>query len=109
MKITLYQVLSDEKIEASVKDDVITINGEAIDLSVIPDGFRLPGGAVDNDWFVPGTYVERANGHFELFLRFPVKWDSPDVLRAPETPITLDVKSGKVLFPNVEPVKNDQP
>ncbi|QLG90780.1 hypothetical protein HZF02_01890 [Pseudomonas yamanorum] len=107
MKITLYQVLSDEMIEASVSGDVITINGEAIDLSVIPDGYKLPASAANNPWFVNGDYIQRVNGVFEFSLRFPVKWDSPDEVRAPDTPIILDVKSGKVRFPSVEPLTND--
>lgn len=109
MKITLYQVLSLEKIEASVSGDTITINGESIDLSVIPDGYRLPATAVNNPWFVAGSYVDRVDGHFNITLRFPVEWDSPEEVRAPETPIILDVKSGAVKFPSVEPVENDQP
>lgn len=109
MKITLYQVISDETIEASVRGETLTINGEEIDLSVIPDGYRLPASAVSNRWFVLGSYIERIGGHFNLTLCLPVHWDTAEEIRAPKEPIVLDVKRGKVKFPNTEPVKNDQP
>ncbi|MGX5797339.1 hypothetical protein ACWHY4_26870 [Pseudomonas sp. E2-15] len=109
MKIKLFPVFSDERLEAIVNGDSITINGENIDFAVIPDGYRLPAHAVDNVWMVHGTYIERLGGEIHMSIRFPVEWDSPEEVRAPETPIILDVKSGAVKFPSVEPVENDQP
>lgn len=108
MKITLYPVLETKHLEASVSGEKITINGELIDLSVIPKGYRLPANAVDNEWMVSGSYIERdADGEMSIELRFPVLWDSPESVRAPKTPTVLQVKRGKVKFPSVEVPQND--
>jgi hypothetical protein len=103
MKIKLWPDLVSWPLAASVSGDVITINGEKIDLSGIPEGFRLPGSAVGNNCFVGTEYVERINGvlHFTLFL--PVAWESPEHLRNPATPIILDVTEGDVPFPVTAP------
>lgn len=103
MKIKLFPFLTKAPLAASIIGDVITINGEAIDLSGIPEGFRLPGSAVGNKHFVSTEYVECIDGtlHFTLFL--PVDWESPEHLRNPETPIILDVTDGEVPFPDTTP------
>lgn len=103
MKIKLWPDLVDWPIEVSVVGDVITINGEDIDLSVIPEGFRLPGSAVGNKFFVEDEYVERLNGVLYLTLRLPVDWNSPEKYRNPPEPIILDVSAGQVNFPDTTP------
>ena len=105
MKITLFPSMAIGPMTATVKGDVITINGVSIDLSVIPEGYTLPGSAVNNEFFVAQIPVTRINGElsFGLIMQvFPLtdeKWRNPDV------PNVLTVKSGKVPFPDVsEPV-----
>lgn len=103
MKIKLWPDLVDWPMEVSVVGDVITINGEDIDLSVIPEGFRLPGSAVGNKFFVEDEYVERLNGVLYLTLRLPVDWNSPEKYRNPPEPIILEVSAGQVNFPDTTP------
>ena len=103
MKIKLWSDLVDWPLEALVKDDVITINGEAIDLSGIPEGYRLPGSAVGNKFFVESSYVERIGKTLHFTLRLPVTWDSPEEYRNPAEPIILDARSGPVKFPDTAP------
>ena len=107
MKITMFPFLSDWPLEASVSGDVITINGEEIDLSGILDGFRLPGSAVGNKFFVETEYVERIGKTLHFTLRLPVDWDSPEEYRNPSEPIIIDARSGQVKFPDTTPVKVD--
>lgn len=104
MKIKLWPDLVNWPLEASVLGDVITINGEDIDLSGIPDGFRLPGSAVGNKFFVDTEFVERVGKKLHFTLRLPVHWDSPEEYRNPSEPITIDVRSGPVKFPDTSPV-----
>lgn len=104
MKIKLWPDLVNWPLEASVLGDVITINGEDIDLSGIPDGFRLPGSAVGNKFFVDTEFVERIGKKLHFTLRLPVHWDSPEEYRNPSEPITIDVRSGPVKFPDTSPV-----
>lgn len=105
MKIKLWPDLVDWPLEAVVSGDVITINGEAIDFSAIPDGYKLPGSAVDNKFFVDTEYVERVGETLQVTIRLPVSWDSPEEFRNPKTPIILDVIDGEVTFPDTTPVK----
>lgn len=104
MKIKLWAALMDDTLEASVQGDVITINGEVIDLSVIPVGYKLPGSAVKNKFFFEGDYIQRINGVLNFTLRLPVRMDSPEEYRNPVTPIILDVVSGNVPFPDTTPI-----
>lgn len=100
MRIKLWADLVSWPLAASVNGDVITINGEAIDLSGIPGGYRLPGSAVGNKFFVETEYVERIQGELHFTLRLPVFWDSPEEYRNPAEPIILDARSGPVKFPD---------
>ncbi|MBD8235672.1 hypothetical protein SOM46_09135 [Pseudomonas fluorescens] len=103
MKIKLWADLVDWTLEALVEGDVITINGEAIDLSGIPEGYRLPGSAVGNKFFVESEYVERIGKTLHFTLRLPVTSDSPEEYRNPAEPIVLDARSGPVKFPYTAP------
>lgn len=109
MKITLWADLIDSPIEAKVSGDVITINGEAVDLSGVPEGFRLPGSAVGSKWFVEDRFVERVDGELSFTLRLPVSWTSPEEVRNPAEPIVLTVIKGKVSFPDTSPPLVDVP
>jgi hypothetical protein len=103
MKIKLFPFLSDWQLVASVSGDVLTIDGEDIDLSGIPDGHRLPGSAVGNRFFVESEYVERKGKTLYFTLRLPVDWNSPEEYRNPEEPIVIDARSGPVKFPDTSP------
>ncbi|AMW64551.1 hypothetical protein QIT80_gp91 (endogenous virus) [Pseudomonas phage phiAH14a] len=103
MKIKLSPFLTDWPLEASVNGDILTLNGEVIDLSLLPEGHRLPGSAVCNPFFVETEYVERKDGVLHLTLRLPVDWDSPEEYRNPPEPIILDVSAGLVNFPDTTP------
>ncbi|WP_146043290.1 MULTISPECIES: hypothetical protein [unclassified Pseudomonas] len=104
MKIKLWADLVDWPLTASVSGDVITINGESIDLSGIPDGYRLPGAAVGNRFFVESEFVSRIDGVLSFTLRLPVTSDSPEEYRNPAEPIVLDVRAGPVRFPDTRSV-----
>lgn len=103
MNIRLWPDLVEWPIEAYVSGDVITINGEDIDLSGVSDGFKLPGSAVRNRFFVETEYVERKGGVLNLTLRLPVDWDSPEEYLNPLEPMMISVSAGPVPFPNTSP------
>lgn len=109
MIITLWADIMDVPLVASVDGDVITINGEPIDLSEIPDGYRLPGSAVGNPFFVETAYVERKGKTLYFTLRLPVQWDSPEEYRNPKEPIVIDARSGPVKFPDTTPPPKPEP
>ncbi|MGN6142416.1 MAG: hypothetical protein ACTHOP_02370 [Mesorhizobium sp.] len=49
--------------------DVLTVNGDVLDFSGLPDGATLPAGAVDCEWIVGP--VERIAGEIHLTLLLP--------------------------------------
>lgn len=103
MKIKLFPFLGFDHITATVSGDTITINGESVDLSPLPDGFRIMGSEIDNKFFVPTEYVERINGelHFTLFLH--VDENTDEQWRNPPEPNVLTVVQGVVPFPETSP------
>lgn len=109
MKIKLFPFVYESgrrpSLNASVKADVITINGSEFDFSPIPEGYRIPASAVDSPLFVKGTYyyIERRGGEIHLTLYLPVEWDSPIEARAPGEPTILTVEDGPVPFPDATP------
>lgn len=105
MKITLFPHLCDWELEASVSGDVITINGEAIDLSEVPEGYKLPQDAVGNKFFDGPWFIERVGKILRLTIRLPVQNDSPDEYRNPSEPLIIDARSGPVKFPDTSPIK----
>ena len=107
MKIKLWPDLVDWPLEASVSGDVITINGESIDMSEIPEGYRLPGSAVANKFFVDTEFVSRIDGILNFTIRLPVDWYSPEDIRNPLEPIILDVVDGDIDFPDTTPITVD--
>lgn len=82
-------------LEAFRQGDVLTINGQSIDFSVIPDGATLPADAIDCEW-ITGN-VERINGVLHITLIFPHGADASEAARFPE-PI-VDPADGNIDLP----------
>lgn len=104
MKIKLFAHLCDWSLEAFVSGDVITINGEDIDLSGIPEGYSLPSDAVGNKFFDGPWSIVRVDGTLHITLRLPVSEVTSGMYRDPDNPIILDVVEGAVPLPNTTPV-----
>lgn len=103
MKIKLFPVFSVETLSIAVLGEMIVINGDEIDLSVIPNEFRLPAVAIDNPFMVHGTYIERVEGEMSLSIRFPVLWETPDDIVNPLEPTVIKIENGEVQFPDIHP------
>ena len=69
MKLTFTPMRRDDHIELSKQGDTLTINGEAFDLSGIPEGATLPREAVQCDLLA--SDIERINGVLQLTLILP--------------------------------------
>jgi hypothetical protein len=100
MKINLFPFLTDDKIEATVSGEMITINGEVTDLSLIPDGHELSASAIGNPWFSASEKVARIDGELSFCLKLPVSINSPVEILQAKNPIQLVVNSGRVEFPD---------
>lgn len=82
MRISWSPQRRDDILALSRAGDVLTINGDNIDLSVVPDGATLPYGAIDNDW-IAGP-VERIDGVLHLTLLLPHGPDPSPAVAFPE-------------------------
>jgi hypothetical protein len=95
MKITLSPVRLDETLVAFRIGDVLTINGEALDFTLLPDGATLPAEAIASDW-ITGP-VSRINGELHLTLRLP---HGPNPSPAVAFPAALHVtEDGPIVLP----------
>lgn len=81
MIITFSPTRSDAQLNLSKTGDVITINGEAFDFSMLPDGALLPREAISSDWLV--SDVERINGIIQFTMILPHGADAPAEMRQP--------------------------
>lgn len=79
--------------------DIITINGEAFDLSVVLEGATLPQEAIDSNWFAGP--VERIGGELHISLILP-HGPTPSQSVAFPQPITVN-EDGPIGVPSDEP------
>ncbi|MCK9550648.1 hypothetical protein [Aquamicrobium sp.] len=96
MIVSFSPIQMDDTLTVSRHSDILTINGDTVDLSVIPDGATLPAGAIDNPWIVGP--VQRIDGVLHVTLLLP-HGDFPSLAVAWPTPITL-TGNGPVAVPH---------
>ena len=95
MKLNLSPMLSDESTTISVKNDVLTVNGQAFDFSQLPEGATLPQQAAGSHLIL--SDVTRSGGQIEVAVLFAHKADASDAARFPQ-PINV-TKNGPVELP----------
>lgn len=78
--------------------DTLVVNGDAVDLSVVPDGATLPAEAIDNAWIV--GKVERIDGVLHVAVLLPHAANPPQAVALPE-PIAV-TEDGPIEVPQDE-------
>lgn len=96
MHITFAPQRRDGVLTVAKQGDVLTINGDQIDLSVIPDGATLPAGAISNEW-IAGP-VERIGGVLHVTLLLPHGPNPSQSVAFPE-PVTV-TSDGAIAVPH---------
>ena len=81
MIIRLSPQRRDDSLSISVSGDILTINNEAFDFSVIPGGATLPREAISSEW-IAGD-VERIDGVLHVPLILPHGADASEAARFP--------------------------
>lgn len=94
MHITLHPQRRDDTLTASVSGEALTLNGQTLDFTPLPDGATLPRSAIDCEW-VAGD-VSRVEGVLHVPLVLP---HGPDATEAARFPQPINVTSGDVEFP----------
>nr|WP_319484518.1 hypothetical protein [uncultured Cohaesibacter sp.] len=105
MKLTLIPQRRDDALALSLSGNVLTINGDALDLSGIPAGATLPREAVDCEWLA--SDIERdEEGTLSLSLILPhgfIADPSSDAAKAVLYPAVIEVtKDGEITLPAYE-------
>ena len=98
MNITLSPQRRDDTLTLSRAGDVLTINGDDLDMSGVPEGATLPASAVASDW-VTGP-ISRTSGVLSLTIRMPIGPGASEALCFP-APITV-TDDGPVDLPTDE-------
>lgn len=98
MRISFSPVRSDQKLVLARQGDVLVFNGEALDLSGIPEGASLPRSAVFCDWIA--SDIERQKGVLHLTLVLPHGAQAGEGTLFP-APITVK-GDGPVALPDYE-------
>lgn len=91
MYITLTPCRADTSLTLHRKGDTLTINGEAFDLSGIPEGATLPRAAVTCDWLA--SDITRIGGALQMTLILPHGASAPEETRFPATLLLTDDSS----------------
>lgn len=82
MKITLSPMRRDDRLSLSKVGDTLTINGEALDFSGLPNGATLPREAIDCGW-IAGNVERDETGGLTVPLVLPHGMSAPDKTRFP--------------------------
>ncbi len=98
MHITFSPQWRDAPLSLSKLGDIITVNGEAFDLSVVPEGATLPHEAIDSNWFAGPA--ERIGGELHITLILPHGPNPSQALAFPQ-PITVN-EDGPIAVPSDE-------
>lgn len=99
MHITFSPQWRDASLSLSKFGDVLMVNGEEFDLSVVPDGATLPQDAISSDWFAGP--VERIGGELHISVVLPHGPNPSQAVAFPQ-PITVNA-DGPIEVPSDEP------
>ena len=102
MKINLSPQRRDDTLVLEKLGDVLTINGDTLDLSVIPEGATFPNAASIHP-FLTGE-ITRENGEIELTFIMPHGSNPSQAVAFPEP--LLNVSDGLVEFP-ADPIEEN--
>lgn len=104
MIIILSPQRRDDTLEVTKNGDVLKINGEDFDLSIMGDGDTLPYGAIDSIWFA--NNVEKIDNELVVTLLFPNPWNYS---QEQAFPVPLEnVPDGPVAFPQPREVTEEE-
>lgn len=98
MRISFSPQRRGDPLTVSKQGDILTINGEAFDLSSLPNGATIPAGAIPSDWIVGP--VERIDGAIRLMLILPHGPNPSQAVAFPQPIIVTE--DGPIAIPHDE-------
>lgn len=104
MKLILFPQRRDDELSLSLQGEILTISGDMLDLSSVPEGATVPMEAIDSPFII--APIERINGelHVSLLLPQSTPFGVFDEIGNKRPPYNLTVdRDGDIALP-VEPV-----
>lgn len=96
MIIYLSPIRSDRDLSLSKSGDILTVNGDILDFSDLPEGGEYPPEAIENDFIVGG--VKRIDGEIHITIMLPYSNPkAPQSITFPD-PIFVSV-DGEIALP----------
>lgn len=95
MQLTLIPVRRDDRLQLSRAGDVLTVQGDVLDFSGLPEGATLPKEAVKCAWLA--SDVERIDGQIQLSLILPHGPKAPEQSLFPDLMVLTE--DGPVALP----------
>lgn len=95
-KITFSPQISAEHLLLSKTGEVLTINGDALDFSDLPEGGEYPPEAIENDFVIGG--VTRIGGEIKITVLLPYQNPDAPVSVTYPAPVSI-VQDGAVSLP----------
>jgi len=96
INISLSPQFSDLDLTLEKQGDILTINGDALDFSALPEGGEYPPEAIDNEFVVGG--VNRVDGTVHIAILLP--YSNPDAPLSVTFPKPITVTAdGPVTLP----------
>ncbi len=105
MKIKFSPSNRSEPFYGSVSGDLLTVNGETLDFSLLQEGGELPPTAINTDWLVGG--VSRVDGEVCVTIICPHGANAPYGTRFP--PDVYIVVEGDIPFPTYDVAPVEEP
>ena len=106
MRIKLNPQRRDDQITVIKSGDILTVNGEVFDFSVVPEGATLPANAISSEFF--SGPVERIDGVLHLTLTLPHGANPVEAVAFPAD--IINPPDGEIELPkNPDPVVEEQP
>lgn len=102
MRVSFSPQRRDGILAVSKLGDILTVNGEAFDFSLVPDGATVPAGEVPCEWIVGP--IERIEGDLQLTLLLPHS-PKPSAAVAHPAPL-IDPPDGQLAIPRDEEPAN---
>lgn len=110
MKLILHPQRRDDGLVLSRIGSILTINGQALDLTPLPNGATLPKDAVDCDWLA-GDIVRDELGVLHIPLLFPhgpIPWPAPEGSAAVTHPSpVISMEDGPIALPHWAPPETE--
>jgi len=105
MRISFSPQYSDDELTLVKSGETLTINGDALDFSDLPEGGEYPAEAIDHEFVIGG--VQRIDGVIHITVRMP--YTNPEPPQSVAFPVPMIVsQDGPITLPESRHVAEEE-